>query len=455
MPTSDVVEKLVEEWRVIAARYSGTIHDHVLHLVRDRKSELASSFYSRMMADSAAEFFLSNELVHSRLHDAMQGWLVDVFSAAVSGEYQAAVRRQQEIGEIHARIGIPAYLVMRGSRRLDVDIFERLAGISLTDRIACAEYVSEVMGFAIEIMCHSYAISHERNARSAESYRLFAAAQDIGAEKDRQRAALLDWENELMYAIASGEKRNRLPALSKSDFGLWLTHKGVHVFEGSNEVYAIVAQLSTVDEVVLRISHEDDAARRIELLRDIRDQTRTIDFLLNALFEAADHIESGRDALTRLLSRRYLQVVMSREIDFARKNATPLCALTIDADSFKEINDTFGHDAGDAALQQLALSFSQCVRASDYVFRLGGEEFLVVLVDTDLAHAIEIAENLRRRVASHPVATAHGQSFQVTVSIGVAAHDGHPDYLKLLKSSDDALFRAKESGRNRVLVSAT
>ncbi len=106
-----------------------------------------------------------------------------------------------------------------------------------------------------------------------------------------------------------------------------------------------------------------------------------------------EYIDLGNDSLTQLLNRRYLSTIVSREINFARKNDAALSLLAIDADYFKRINDKYGHTAGDLALRFIAKFLSDVAKGSDYAFRVGGEEFLLLLVDSDLTRALQIAEN--------------------------------------------------------------
>ena len=134
--------------------------------------------------------------------------------------------------------------------------------------------------------------------------------------------------------------------------------------------------------------------------------------------------------------------------------ATPPAVLFVDIDDFKSINDGHGHDAGDRALQHVAGLLGQLTRGSDYLFRYGGEEFVVVLVAASESQAAVIAESLRRQIAQSPVALANGQVLGVTASIGVAGHDGHPDYERLMERADAAMYEAKRSGRNRVVVAS-
>jgi diguanylate cyclase len=144
--------------------------------------------------------------------------------------------------------------------------------------------------------------------------------------------------------------------------------------------------------------------------------------------------------------------VLRREIELAEKSAGSFAVLLLDLDHFKHINDAHGHESGDRALQHVAGILTQFTRGSDYVFRYGGEEFVVVLVAVDQRQALVIAEGLCRRIADSPVALADGQLLDVSSSIGVAMYDGHPDYERVMARADAAMYQAKKQGRNRVVL---
>ncbi|MCF8501680.1 MAG: GGDEF domain-containing protein, partial [Rhodospirillum sp.] len=120
-------------------------------------------------------------------------------------------------------------------------------------------------------------------------------------------------------------------------------------------------------------------------------------------------------------------------------------------DHFKRINDTQGHNVGDQVLTGIAERLLANVRAGDFVFRYGGEEFMVVMTEMDSALVRIKAEALRAVVADSPFPIGGGKTLAVTLSIGVALHDGHPDYEHTVGQADNALLAAKRAGRNRVI----
>ena len=161
------------------------------------------------------------------------------------------------------------------------------------------------------------------------------------------------------------------------------------------------------------------------------------------------------DALTGLYNRRYMETHVGTLVDQAISRGKPLSVLILDIDYFKSINDTHGHDAGDDVLQDFAIRIRKSIRGIDLACRYGGEEFVVVMPETDMAVATMVAERLRRRIASEPFPIQKGaRSVEVTISIGIAALGPDDNAAAVIKRADQALYRAKRDGRNRVVPDA-
>jgi two-component system cell cycle response regulator len=155
------------------------------------------------------------------------------------------------------------------------------------------------------------------------------------------------------------------------------------------------------------------------------------------------------DALTGLLNRYGLQHVLAREHAETRRYNRPLSCLMIDLDNFKTINDTYGHTIGDLALRQVAGILSEAVRGSDTVFRYGGEEFLVLLPETDLEGAAALGEKIRATASSRPFGESYNV-FNLTLSAGASSLCDNESGNDMIARADMALYHAKEQGRNRV-----
>jgi diguanylate cyclase len=415
---------------------------------------MAVHFYQVMMDDTRAARLLSHEQVRTRLQPAMQRWVTGLLRATPD-DVDGLIAAQRVIGDVHARVGIPVDLVTRGTRVLKQRLFQSIAAQAGHGEAAHAAVASLTASFdiALEGMTLAYSNARERSSRTDAAYRLFSLVQNVGTERERQRALLLDWENTLLYALASQCDTAGLQPLAGSEFGLWFTHKGVPSFGESAETRQICGLIEEVDRALQQaLRGENDARMRALQLQDIRGRVSQIRNLLGMLFERIGELDAGCDALTNLLNRRFLPTVLRREIELAARAQGSFAVLLLDLDHFKAINDEHGHEAGDRALQHVAGILGQFTRGSDYVFRYGGEEFVVVLVAVDEPQAMVIANSLCRRVAESPVALANGGSLDVTASIGVAVHDGHPDYERVMARADAAMYQAKKRGRNRVVL---
>jgi len=162
------------------------------------------------------------------------------------------------------------------------------------------------------------------------------------------------------------------------------------------------------------------------------------------------------DGLTGLYNRRYMESHLGSLLEQAASRGKPLTILVLDIDFFKSINDGYGHDAGDDVLREFAVRIRKSIRGIDLACRLGGEEFVIVMPETDMAVATIVAERLRRRIASEPFGISQGaKAIDVTISIGIATLDTADDNASsILKRADQALYRAKRDGRNRVVADA-
>jgi two-component system cell cycle response regulator len=206
--------------------------------------------------------------------------------------------------------------------------------------------------------------------------------------------------------------------------------------------------LGVNDYIIRPIDPNELRARVRTQLRRKRYQERLRNMVSSAVELAIT------DPLTGLYNRRYLDAHLRSAVARAEATSKPVCVLVFDIDHFKEVNDTYGHDAGDDVLREFAERLRRGVRNIDLVSRYGGEEFLLVMPETDAEFAGAVAERLRSDVEKVAFKTRSG-TFPVTVSIGIAEWQGASDTAEaLMKRADTALYSAKRSGRNRVVASA-
>lgn len=159
------------------------------------------------------------------------------------------------------------------------------------------------------------------------------------------------------------------------------------------------------------------------------------------------------DALTQTNNRTAFNDSLIREMTLAERHANHLSLIFVDLDHFKAINDTYGHHCGDQVLKSAAHSIKDSIRGCDIAYRYGGEEFVILLSDTDLEGAKLLAERIREKIANHTL--AYGMEvIKLTASLGVSSLRGNDTVDSFVQRADDAMYQAKEMGRNRVQAAA-
>lgn len=227
-----------------------------------------------------------------------------------------------------------------------------------------------------------------------------------------------------------------------------------------SEAGAMEALEAGADDVLLKPINPQNLRLRLNLARRMlhlrQEMRREREGVVQSASQFADSHRrliqvALTDPLTQLPNRRHGLDYLQSEWAVAQGNTLPLAFLMLDIDHFKQVNDTWGHTAGDAVLRRLAELLRAVSRAEDLVFRYGGEEFAVVLPRTPLATAVQVGERIRR-LASVETFEWEDWIIPITLSVGVAAAAGRNDSQELVKAADDALYQAKESGRNRVVA---
>jgi diguanylate cyclase (GGDEF)-like protein/PAS domain S-box-containing protein len=207
----------------------------------------------------------------------------------------------------------------------------------------------------------------------------------------------------------------------------------------------IDAELNTRDGVSIPYHF---TGRRVELGGQECLTGAGIDISNQKALEARLRYQASHDSLTGLVNRNYFEELLRQEFARAKRSETPFSVVMMDIDHFKKVNDHFGHLTGDQVLRRFAESQQARTRTSDILARWGGEEFALLLPETDLAGGASLAEAVRARVAETPMPGPG----RITVSLAVTAHRDGESVHELLKRLDEALYAAKDSGRNRVVV---
>jgi len=269
--------------------------------------------------------------------------------------------------------------------------------------------------------------------------------------------------NEALFHAAEGNYDVLLVSLGLQNFdGLRLCSQVRSLERTRNTPILAVAEPDNNARLVrgLEIGVNDYLIRPIdknEMLARVRTQIKKKRYTERLRDNVQASIEMAiTDALTGLFNRRYMETHLSALVEQAANRGKPISVLVVDIDFFKSINDGHGHDAGDDVLREFALRIRKSIRNIDLACRYGGEEFVIVMPETDMGVATMVAERLRRRIASEPFAIQQGAgSLEVTISIGIAALGAPGDNAAaILKRADQALYRAKRDGRNRVVPDA-
>ena len=218
---------------------------------------------------------------------------------------------------------------------------------------------------------------------------------------------------------------------------------------GSLAIVPLVKDGRTLGALVLEAA--DPKALSLEEARNLTVLGAVVTSSLELVWQFAEVDKRARtDPLTGLWNRHHFGEQLQRTLNEADRYGTPVSLVLVDIDHFKRVNDTWGHEAGDSVLKQVARILQEGVRSVDICVRYGGEEIALLLAQTDSEHAVEVAERLRARICAQPL--RHGLAdITVTASFGVATY---PETVKvrdqLFPASDKALYIAKHEGRNRV-----
>ena len=204
----------------------------VQEIARNHAVALVGHFYSVMLREEDANKFLSHEMVEERLAASLRQWLNEVLLGGDAADIRKLMERQLHVGNVHARIGIPAHLVAAGARLIKDEMAGHIAASTATwdIRMQAFRYASNVIDLAIELMIAAYSDAREHSVKEDEAYRYFVGIRHIGLERERQQGTLLEWENSIVFQLATGTPLENLPLLSASSFGLWFKHKGAPVF---------------------------------------------------------------------------------------------------------------------------------------------------------------------------------------------------------------------------------
>ncbi len=321
------------------------------------------------------------------------------------------------------------------------------------------------------LICIAFLLDIQIKHNKKLSLEVFLRTKEINQTKDLLQN-VIDTDLSLML-VSSGTKTilvnqtflNFLSVHSLDEFKKKYTHISEVFKHVDNEDYL---EAYIKDEHWIEYLQREQKNRNIKVLIEINGEDRHLtvhskeiilneqkihiiifDDITDNLIQIKDlENKATLDPLTKLFNRGKFNEVLAQEMQLAKTTSTPLCIIFLDIDFFKKVNDTYGHDAGDRVLVTLAEIISSTMRKGDFISRWGGEEFIITLQATSIEEASMVADKLRKIVSEYDFDTVK----TVTISLGVTQYIEDEEESTFVKRVDDALYEAKESGRNKVIV---
>lgn len=421
-------------------------HDLIGAIIPD----CVNAFYQVLLSDAATKRFLTSELVENHLTHELQLWLNETLSEKLSEvECLASINKQRHVGEVHARIDVPMALVNTAMLIIKKVLFEQIRDHQNIDAEAKMNLVivlDQLLDASLSLINESYLEGRVENERSAQEYRSRSSAHEIVIEIERVKGALYGWMTQFMADLLTSNRR--VVDIHHQEFALWIRHKLSFVSPNDKIVRKIKLNLDSLqlelDNLAQSIHENKD-----ESIQKITALANECGWLLGQVADQNLEASAREDALTSLIERRFLAPIMQNETQMAMKTQSPYSVMMIDVDNFKSVNDIHGHQAGDAVLSSIGHILKRSLRVTDYAFRYGGEEFLILMPETPASNAIRAADKLLDKVRNASITLDNGRHLKVSVSIGIAQFDKHPDFEQVIKHADEKLYEAKHNGKDR------
>ncbi len=455
---ADMENEAIRAWRELFSVTAQPIREAVAHVVREGADTLTEDFYGRMQTHPRAASFLDQERVQRRLRASLRQWMIDLFGTLEVEEILPAIRRQIEVGAVHARIRLPIDLIPSGIRLLKRGIRRRIDFTALdpSDRLVAQIYVSDLLHLADGLMNQAYFRDTHEVVRNDEAYRLMAHQRSASFERARQRAALSEWAETLLISVWTQPQSGAATRLRDSEFGIWMHHKGAVMFEDTTDFRDIVDAIDTMDSQLLPRLRDarSDRERTDATIGAIKQLLDLIRYKLNDLFESNLGKDDGLDHETQLPDRRYLPAILGREMRAHQHSGRPFCLLLVEV-HFPSLKDPLSTGTRSRLLQAAVEAVAECTRTTDHLFRYSEHRLLLVAVECNRSKAGDLAASVAEKLR-HAVNTGNVQGRWTPVSpsvcIGIAEYDRHPDYQYFIQRVETALAEASLARRHRIAV---
>lgn len=413
-------------------------------VVKRNLDRLSLSFYDAMVSYPRGGVYLGDDFAHERFQSDQREWLAELF-----GQYprpgEHIRRRQMEVGAAYARLNIPLSVVMNGFRDLKTSLTSAVMGTpSGIDILSSSlNLMTLVLDTALWMMTTAYGRHAERVTRSDEALRQYSVGQDLTVERERQRAAMLDWAQEFYYQAQFSSPDRSLPTLGGAEFGLWFTHRAEILLGRTAEYESAVDAIERCDDLIERLNY-DINADQMDIMRSVKSALSTLGTLMSLMFDQIICHNSARDPLTKLLHKQFLAPAVSREISLTQQGRPPFCLVAFSLgrlDPRRMDPDQQNWEDIVRRSAQIILSMS---KSSDVAFRLNDYTILVIRVECTAEEAARLSEEAVLRItAGHLSPTGH-TIHGLAVRHVVIEYDGQPDPRQVIRSAEEKMHQLEE-----------
>jgi len=420
-------------------------------LIASTTEKCADHFYKILLSDPNSQPYISNQLVEDKLKAELQKWIYQTLTPKTTPAARLEIEQtQRHVGAVHTRVDVPMALVNCAMNMIKQVLYQALSATTEytdSEKLRYIPLMDQLLDASLSLINESYVEGHLENERTAQEFRSRSTAHELAIEIERIKGDFYNWLTQLMGALLFEHRTTTLLNIYQQDFALWIRHKLNFVCTETHSSQQIRANIATI-QTQLDLIKDSSIEQRNELLKNISDLTKESGWMLSQIADANIETSTREDPLTSLIERRFINPILQNEVHMAMQTEEPFSLMMIDIDDFKNINDLHGHQAGDEVLSTIGRVLRNSLRVTDYAFRYGGEEFLILLPETPLNNALLAAQKILKKIQNTKVTIKGGRQLQVTVSIGLSEFDGHPDYDKTIGLADEKLYEAKYKGKN-------
>ncbi len=459
-----ITEIYLDHFKEIYQRSEPELVNEIHNVVQENADHISELYFDLLLSAEGNDNLFNKETIESDVKLGFKNWLNKLFIYQDSDEQIIEfIHYQLQVGRKFVRMNMPSHLLNLGTRFLKMQLCKLITDDSRSVRKTHDTFIqiTMVIDTCMSITMEAYLYDRLMNERRSQALLNHIAGAELAEACQTVRADLYGWHtNFLSTMLRPGNiVRTALPAISQAPFALWVRHKAKVIFHESEDVAGIDNEINVIEnklDSIVEYKNKQEMDAFLAIVQEIENSVNRIAFFLASLTEHAHTSETCRDPLTKLYSRRYLDIILQKETNLALTNNSPYMLLMLDVDDFKQVNDTHGHPEGDKVIQNIADLINESVRATDYVFRYGGDEFLILLVNAKKDRAEELATEIILKVGNHSAPSANDTNKAISatsISIGIAEFTGSLDYNSVIKKADTALMSAKRKGKNMYAVS--